>query len=151
MFAFLSRTVCNLMLCSNQWNWTVARYLSDHHKQFILNTFHNSPFIPVIVGKITALARVTLEQGLWKCPNISIITTVSYHITVFQFVLQCDNTGLHNWFLCTETRPERHCPLSKNTRRSKEQDKKGHTSQEFTEPRQGHLLCSITHWWIQSV
>jgi len=29
-----------------------------------LNTFHNSPFTPAIVGKITALSSVTLEQGL---------------------------------------------------------------------------------------
>ena len=69
-------------LCSNKRNWTVAQYLSDHYKQFILNTFHNSPFVPAIVGKITALASVTLEQGLWKCPNMNIKTTGS---KIFQF------------------------------------------------------------------
>ena len=56
--------------------------VSDHYKHFLLNTFNNSPFIPAIVGKITALVSGTLEQGLWKCPNMDIITTVSYPITV---------------------------------------------------------------------
>jgi len=59
---------------------------------------------------------------------MNIITTVSYHITVFQLVLPCDNTGLHMWVLCTETCPEGHCLLPKNTRGSKKQDKKGHFS-----------------------
>ena len=62
-FAFLSHTVCYLMLVF-QLAKLNGSTVSDHYKQFILNTFHNSPFIPATVGKITALASVTLEQGL---------------------------------------------------------------------------------------
>lgn len=151
MFAFLS-LLCDIWcLCSNKWNWTVAQNLSDHYKQFTFATYHNALFIHAIVGNITAVTIVTLEQGLWKSPNMNIITTVSYHyITVF---LTCVVMWQHwtTWLISVHRNmPRRLLPFTQEHKGfQKERQDRTSYSKEY-KATTCSFVCLITHWRMQT-